>query len=137
MVGRANARRGEVEAIIDGERRILCLTLGALAELETAFCVDNIADLAARFGSGNLGADGMIKILAAGLRGGGNCMQDEDARDMHVEGGIEGAIRLTASLLTAAFAPSASLPEIAAPGREAGAQHPFGGNRKPAPFPGP
>lgn len=27
MGGRANRRRGEIEAIIDGERRILCLTL--------------------------------------------------------------------------------------------------------------
>ena len=33
MHGRANRRRGEVEAEMDGERRILCLTLGALAEL--------------------------------------------------------------------------------------------------------
>ena len=30
--GRANRQRGEIEAVIDGERRILCMTLGALAE---------------------------------------------------------------------------------------------------------
>jgi hypothetical protein len=102
-VGRANARRGEVEAMIDGERRILCLTLGALAELETAFGVDNIADLAARFAGGHIGAADMIAILGAALRGGGNRVEDEDVRDMRVDGGVEGAVKLTADLLSAAF----------------------------------
>jgi hypothetical protein len=104
-VGRANGHRGEIEAVIDGERRILCLTLGALAELETAFGVDNIADLATRFAGGRIGASGMIAILGAALRGGGNLVDDDDVRDMSVEGGVEGAVRLTASLLSAAFLP--------------------------------
>jgi hypothetical protein len=104
-MARANAHRGEIEAIIDGERRILCLTLGALAELETAFAVDNIAELAARFADGRMGASGMIAVLGAALRGGGNLIDDADVRDMRVEGGIEGAVRLTARLLTAAFMP--------------------------------
>ena len=69
-IGRANGRRGEVEAIIDGERRILCLTLGALAEIETAFGVDNIGDLAGRLARGRIGAATIIAILAAALRGG-------------------------------------------------------------------
>lgn len=101
--GRANGRRGEIEAVIDGERRILCLTLGALAELETAFGVDNIADLAALFADGRLGATGLIAVIGAALRGGGNLVDDEDVRDMRVEGGVEGAIRLTARLLSHAF----------------------------------
>lgn len=102
-IGRANGRRGEIEAVIDGERRILCLTLGALAELETAFGVDNIADLAARFADGRLGAEGLIAVIGAALRGGGNLVDDEDVRDMRVEGGVEGAIRLAARLLFNAF----------------------------------
>jgi hypothetical protein len=102
-VGRANARRGEVEAMVDGERRILCLTLGSLAELETAFGVDNIADLAAQFAGGRIGATDMIAILGAALRGGGNRVEDEDVRDMRIDGGVEGAIKLTAALLSAAF----------------------------------
>jgi hypothetical protein len=76
-----------------------------LAELETAFGVDNIADLAARFSGGKIGAAGMIAILGAALRGGGNLLEDEDVRDMSVEGGVEGAVRLTARLLSAAFLP--------------------------------
>ena len=101
--GRANRHRGEVEAVIDGERRILCLTLGSLAELETAFAADNLMALAARFSSGRLKADDMIRILSAGLRGGGNLVSDEDVAVMSVEGGIAGLARLTGELLTATF----------------------------------
>jgi hypothetical protein len=104
-IGRANARRGEVEAIIDGERRILCLTLGALAEIETALGVDNIGDLAARLSGGRIGAPDIIAILGAAFRGGGNLVADEDVAEMRVEGGIEGAVRLVARLLTTAFLP--------------------------------
>lgn len=103
MSGRANRRRGEVEAVIDGERRILCLTLGAIAELETAFGVDNIADLATRFSGGRLSTRDVMTILAAGLRGGGNRLDDDDLADVSVEGGLEGAVRLTAELLASAF----------------------------------
>jgi hypothetical protein len=62
---RANRHRGEIEAEIDGERRILCLTLGALAELETAFAADNLSGLAARFSGGTLKAADMIRIIGA------------------------------------------------------------------------
>lgn len=103
--GRANRRRGEIEAVIDGKRRILCMTLGALAELETAFGVDNIADLAGRFSGGKVGARDVMAIIAAGLRGGGNVVADADLEDMRVEGGIAGAMRLAARLLDSAFAP--------------------------------
>ncbi|HEX2020251.1 MAG TPA: GTA-gp10 family protein, partial [Aurantimonas sp.] len=51
-----NRRRGEVPAIIDGRERTLCLTLGALAELEDSFAADNLAALAERFGQGRLSA---------------------------------------------------------------------------------
>ena len=101
--GRANRHRGEVEAIIDGERRILCLTLGSLAELETAFAADNLTDLAARFSAGRLKAQDMIRILAAGLRGGGNLVSDEDVAVMSVEDGIAGLALLTGELLLATF----------------------------------
>jgi hypothetical protein len=103
MTPRANRRRGEIEAMIDGKRRILCLTLGALAELETAFGVDNIMDLASAFSKGRIGAKGMIAVLGAGLRGGGNVMDDEDVATMYIDGGVEGAVRLTAQLLSSAF----------------------------------
>lgn len=106
-LGRANRRRGEVEAVIGGERRILCLTLGALAELETAFGAESLADLGQRFAAGRLRAADLTRILGAGLRGGGNRLSDEDLADMAVEGGIAGAAAVVRDLLVATFAPEA------------------------------
>ena len=101
--GRANRHRGEVDGVFDGERRILCLTLGALAELETAFAADNLAALATRFSSGRLTAQDMIRLIGAGLRGGGNLFTDEEVAQMSVAGGGAGAARLVAELLAITF----------------------------------
>lgn len=104
LVGaRANRRRGEVEALIDGERRILCLTLGALAELETAFAAEDLAGLASRFSAGKLKAVDMIRIIGAGLRGAGNVFSDEEVAAVSVEGGVGGYAALVRDLLTATF----------------------------------
>lgn len=100
--GRANRHRGEIEALFDGERRILCLTLGALAELETAFEVDDLTALAERFASGRMKATDMIRVIGAGLRGAGN-VSDEDVASATVEGGIAGHAAIVAELLTATF----------------------------------
>lgn len=102
-VGRANRRRGEVEAVIGGERRILCLTLGALAELETAFAAADLNGLAERFGSGRMRAADLIRILGAGLRGGGNLFSDEDVATMSIDGGIFACGRIVGDLLAATF----------------------------------
>lgn len=101
--GRANRHRGEIEAILGGDRRILCLTLGALSELETAFAADNLMDLAARFAEGRLKAADIIRILGAGLRGGGNLLSDEDVAVMSAEGGLAGLARIAGELLTVTF----------------------------------
>ncbi len=65
----ANAARGEVVARIAGEPRRLCLTLGALAALETAFAVEGWEALAARLRA--LSPNDLMITLAALLRGGG------------------------------------------------------------------
>ncbi|WP_045683445.1 gene transfer agent family protein [Martelella endophytica] len=100
---RANRYRGEIEAVIGGERRILCLTLGALAELETAFAADGLGDLGKRLASGGLKARDLIAIIGAGLRGGGNAFDDEDVAAMSMEGGVSAYARLVAELLTVTF----------------------------------
>ncbi|MBN9069768.1 MAG: gene transfer agent family protein, partial [Rhizobiales bacterium] len=51
-----NRRRGEVAATLDGRERRLCLTLGALAELEAAFEAEDLGALVERFSSGRLSA---------------------------------------------------------------------------------
>ena len=101
--GRANRRRGEVEAVLDGERRILCLTLGALAELETAFAVEDLAALGARFSAGRLRAADLIRIIGAGLRGAGNLFSDDEVAGMSVDGGLAAYAVIVGDLLAATF----------------------------------
>ncbi|MEE2567327.1 GTA-gp10 family protein [Hyphobacterium marinum] len=64
-----NAHRGEVSLVIDGMERTLCLTLGALAEIETALGASGFAALADRLKT--LSAGDLAAVLAALLRGGG------------------------------------------------------------------
>ena len=65
----ANRARGEVAATLAGRSRRLCLTLGALAELETAFAAEGWEVLADRLRG--LSAGDLTTVLAALLRGGG------------------------------------------------------------------
>lgn len=98
-----NRHRGEIEAVLDGEPRTLCLTLGALAELEASFAVDDLAGLAERFASGRLSARDLIRIVGAGLRGGGECVSDEDVARMTTDKGAAGFAEIAARLLRATF----------------------------------
>jgi hypothetical protein len=98
-----NRRRGEVLIIIDNTPRIMCLTLGALAELEDAFKVGNLSELGAYFSNGKFGADDLVHIIGAGLRGGGNLYTDEDVRCLSIEGGAIGLAQVAAELLKITF----------------------------------
>ncbi|WP_102957768.1 gene transfer agent family protein [Mangrovicella endophytica] len=109
----ANRRRGEVEAVIDGRSMTLCLTLGALAELEDAFAAEDVGALAARFGSGRLSARDLTRIIAAGLRGGGTSVRDDDVAAMRIDGGLAGAAAIAAELLAAAFGEAEPAPGAA------------------------
>lgn len=64
-----NGVRGEVQVELAGGPRRLCLTLGALAEIETGLGVDGATALADRFRA--LSARDVLVVLAALLRGGG------------------------------------------------------------------
>lgn len=99
----ANARRGEISARLDGRDYRLCLTLGALAELETALGAADLVALGERFSSGRLSAKDMIAVIGAGLRGGGNMLSDTDVGAMQAEGGVAGFAQIAASLLLATF----------------------------------
>ena len=65
----ANRRRGEVALQLGDKRYTLCLTLGALAELEEAFGVEDLMALAERFGTGRLSSRDLLTLLAVALRG--------------------------------------------------------------------
>lgn len=64
-----NGARGEVALRVDGADRRLCLTLGALAEIETALGCTRISELEIRLRA--LSAADLLLVLAALLRGGG------------------------------------------------------------------
>lgn len=98
-----NARRGEIEARLDGRDYTLCLTLGALAELEDAFKADDLNALVERFADGRLSAGDLMKIIGAGLRGAGNAVDDADVGAMRAEGGAAGFADIAARLLKATF----------------------------------
>ena len=72
-----NPHRGEIEARLDGAPYRLCLTLGALAELEHAFGDTDMLALAERFQTGRLSARDAQRIIGAGLRGAGHDIADE------------------------------------------------------------
>lgn len=64
-----NRARGETVAVLAGTPRRLCLTLGALAEIEAALDLEGWAALSERLR--RLSARDLLVVLAALLRGGG------------------------------------------------------------------
>jgi hypothetical protein len=98
-----NHYRGEIEAEIGGARRKLVLTLGALAELESAFGAEDLVALAERFGSGRLKARDLIRVIGAGLRGAGEAVSDDEVARMAIADGVAGYVRIAAALLAATF----------------------------------
>lgn len=99
----ANPQRGEIDAVIGGENMVLCLTLGALAELEARLQAGDLTGLAERFAGGRVSARDLTAIIGAGLRGGGNAVGDDDLARLSIEGGIKGAAEIAARLLRATF----------------------------------
>ena len=98
-----NIQRGEISAVFEGEERVLCLTLGALAELEARLQAGDLVGLSERFASGRVSARDLTAIIGAGLRGGGNAITDDDLARMSIEGGLKGAAEIAARLLRATF----------------------------------
>lgn len=105
---RPNLRRGEIVAELDGRSRRLCLTLGALAELEAGFGAEDLSALAARFASGRLSARDLVRLIGAGLRGGGEAVSDDEVAAMHSPDGAAGFARIAADLLVATFGGTAT-----------------------------
>ena len=99
----ANRHRGEISAVLDGRERTLCLTLGALAELEASFCADDLVALAGRFETGRLSARHITRIIGCGLRGAGEAASDEEVAAMRTEGGAAGFATIAAELIRATF----------------------------------
>ncbi|UWQ16986.1 gene transfer agent family protein [Jannaschia sp. M317] len=99
-----NPYAGEVVLTLDGERHVLKLTLGALAELEAGLEADSLVALVERFETKAFSARDVIVLLLAGLRGGGWRGDVETLLSAEIEGGPLEVTRVAALLLGRAFA---------------------------------
>lgn len=104
----ANQHRGEIEAVFNDEPYTLCLTLGALAELESTLGVNDILALGQRFQNGVLSAQDILALLKAGLRGGGHMLNDTQVANLQHENGLYGAIHTVVALLKITFGETAN-----------------------------
>lgn len=101
----ANPWTGEVALVLDGQRRVAKLTLGALAELEAELQDDSLVGLIERFEQGRHGTRDVLALVVAGLRGGGWTGTARDLLTAEIEGGPLEASRVAAALLVRAFGP--------------------------------
>jgi hypothetical protein len=99
----SNRRRGEVEAVLDGVPRQLCLTLGALAELEATYGDEDMLALVDRFSKGRLAARDAVRVIGAGLRGAGAAITDDEVAAMRSDDGAAGYVAIVAELLRVTF----------------------------------
>lgn len=99
----ANPWAGEVALTLDGERRVMKLTLGALAELEAGLGADSLVALVERFEAARFSSRDVLMLIVAGLRGGGWSGSAEDLRTADIAGGPMEAARAAAELLLRAF----------------------------------
>lgn len=98
-----NPWAGEVALTLDGERHVLRLTLGALAELEATLETGSLIDLVGRFEQQNFSTRDVLALIVAGLRGGGWRGAAQDLTTVEIEGGPVAAARAAALLLARAF----------------------------------
>lgn len=117
-----NAQRGEIAAYFSNKPFRLCLTLGALAELESRFEAQSLLELAERFSSGNLKANDLIAVIGAGLRGANHAFDDEEVSRLTHENGAIGFAKIATELLNITFgggegASQASPPPLPNPSR--------------------
>jgi len=103
----ANPQRGEVTIRVNGEERVMRLTLGALAELEARMQATSLLGLAEKFETGGVSASELIALIAAGIRGGGGVVSEEELAAAEIEGGAVGAMRAGLTLLSRTFRPEA------------------------------
>ncbi len=101
-----NKYRGEISATLNGQSYTLCLTLGALAQLEEHFSAADMLCVAERFASGRISAADCIVIIGEGLRSSGHDFTNEEVAQLKSAEGAAGYVQIVASLLEATFGTS-------------------------------
>jgi len=99
----ANPWAGEVAIRLDGQRHVMRLTLGALAELEAALDAGSLIELVERFEAGRFSTRDVLALIVAGLRGGGWQGRTQDLLSVEIDGGPVEAAKLAAEVLARAF----------------------------------
>lgn len=99
----ANPWRGDVALVIDGQRHVARLSLGALAELEEGLGEGSLVALVQRFEGNRFSSRDVLALLGAGLRGGGCDISPDALLHAQIEGGPMAAARAAAELLARAF----------------------------------
>ena len=100
----ANPFAGEVALVVDGQRFVCKLTLGALAELEVSLGSGSLVELVERFEGAAFSSRDVLALIVAGLRGGGWRGTVDDLLSAEIAGGPVGAAKVAAELLARAFA---------------------------------
>ncbi len=95
-----NPYRGEVALTVNGERRIMRLSLGRLAALEARLEAGSLLELVARFEDGRFSTADLVALIAAGLGA-----SPEEVLEAEIGGGPVAAARSAAALLKATFMP--------------------------------
>lgn len=101
--GMANPQRGEVSITVDGRVRTLRLTLGALAALEARLGAGSLMGLAERFEDGRVATADLLALLAAGLEGAREELDEAVLAEAEIEGGAVAAMRAGVALLANSF----------------------------------
>jgi len=99
----ANPWRGDVELVIDGQRQVARLTLGALAELEETLGDSSLLELVERFEGNRFSSRDVLRLLVVGLRAGGMKISENTLGNAVIEGGPMAAAQAAAELLARAF----------------------------------
>ena len=104
-----NPFRGEVTLGVDGETRVMRLTLGALAALESRLECGSMMEMITRFENGAFNVRDIISLLTAGLNGGGWSVTEAQLMQTQIDGGPMRAAEAAGALLRLTF----TLPEEA------------------------
>ena len=78
-----NGARGEVSLDVAGQKRVLCLTLGALAEIESAFGCASLVDLQARMR--RLSAAELIQLVTILMKGAGEHVEPDELARLNIQ----------------------------------------------------